>query len=71
VVVTAENCLSLFESYCYYMLNGVDENWLEPLRGKDLACFCKEGAPCHGDILLRLANKERRLKNGNSNTAGT
>lgn len=29
---------------------------LEPLRGKDLACFCKEGAPCHADILLELAN---------------
>lgn len=26
------------------------------LRGKDLACFCKEGAPCHADILLELAN---------------
>lgn len=29
---------------------------LEPLRGKDLVCYC---APlsCHGDILLREANK--------------
>lgn len=26
------------------------------LRGKDLACFCKEGNPCHADILLKLAN---------------
>lgn len=26
------------------------------LRGKDLACFCKEGDPCHGDILLKHAN---------------
>lgn len=31
-------------------------DFLEPLRGKDLACFCKEGAPCHGDVLLRMAN---------------
>lgn len=30
---------------------------LEPLRGKDLACWCKEGAPCHADILLELANQ--------------
>lgn len=28
----------------------------EGLRGKDLACFCKEGSPCHADILLELAN---------------
>jgi Domain of unknown function (DUF4326) len=30
---------------------------LEPLRGKNLACFCKLGAPCHADTLLELANK--------------
>lgn len=29
---------------------------LPQLRGKDLACFCQEGEPCHGDILLELAN---------------
>ena len=28
---------------------------LDDLRGKDLACFCAP-APCHGDLLLRLAN---------------
>ncbi len=27
------------------------------LRGKDLACWCKEGEPCHADVLLRLANQ--------------
>lgn len=27
------------------------------LRGKDLACWCKEGAPCHADILLEIANQ--------------
>jgi hypothetical protein len=26
------------------------------LRGKNLACFCKEKANCHGDILLAYAN---------------
>lgn len=29
---------------------------LPELRGKSLACFCPEGSPCHGDVLLRLAN---------------
>ncbi len=29
----------------------------EELRGKDLACFCREDAPyCHVDTLLRVAN---------------
>lgn len=26
------------------------------LRGRNLACWCKVGSPCHGDVLLRLAN---------------
>lgn len=25
------------------------------LRGRDLACWCREGAACHADVLLRLA----------------
>ena len=29
---------------------------LEPLRGKDLACWCAPGASCHADVLLLLAN---------------
>lgn len=29
---------------------------METLRGKDLACWCKLGEPCHGDVLLELAN---------------
>ena len=30
-----------------------DPNFLEPLRGKDLACWCPLDKPCHADILLR------------------
>lgn len=29
---------------------------LERLRGKNLACWCKPGEPCHADVLLELAN---------------
>ncbi|RWC23139.1 MAG: DUF4326 domain-containing protein [Mesorhizobium sp.] len=28
------------------------------LRGKNLACWCKPGAPCHADVLLKLANRK-------------
>ena len=28
----------------------------ERLRGKDLACWCPVDKPCHGDVLLEIAN---------------
>ncbi len=31
---------------------------LTELRGKNLACWCPLGEPCHADVLLRLANKQ-------------
>lgn len=30
---------------------------LPELAGKDLACWCALDAPCHADVLLRLANR--------------
>lgn len=56
--------VDLFRSYAKYRLE-VEPGWLEPLRGKDLACWCaledKEGnpVPCHVDVLIELANRER------------
>ena len=32
---------------------------LPELRGQHLACYCKPGEECHGDVLLELANRER------------
>lgn len=28
------------------------------LRGKNLACWCRPGKPCHADVLLTIANGE-------------
>lgn len=28
------------------------------LRGKNLACWCRPGNPCHADVLLEIANAE-------------
>lgn len=33
---------------------------LPSLRGKNLACWCKPGEPCHADVLLELANSPSR-----------
>ena len=32
-------------------------DWLMPLRGHDLACWCPLDQPCHADVLLELANQ--------------
>lgn len=31
------------------------------LAGKNLACWCRIGDPCHADVLLRIANREEGL----------
>lgn len=30
---------------------------LEPLRGRDLVCWCPLDQPCHADVLLELVNR--------------
>lgn len=45
--------VALFRQQC------VDSLQLEPLRGKNLACFCEAKQPCHCDVLLELANAPR------------
>lgn len=35
-----------------------DADILEELRGKNLACWCPLDQPCHGDVLLELANSK-------------
>ena len=37
---------------------------LPELQGKNLACWCKPGAPCHADVLLELANRQHNPKQG-------
>ena len=32
------------------------------LRGKNLACWCRLGTPCHADVLLELANSAHPLE---------
>lgn len=32
------------------------EDMVPLLKGKNLACWCKPGTPCHADVLLEIAN---------------
>jgi hypothetical protein len=51
--------LRRFETYARDRM-AKEPGWLEPLRGKDLACFCSEGEACHADMLLQFANAAPR-----------
>ena len=48
---THAECIALYRDYLPGSGLPVEE-----LRGKDLACWCPLGGPCHGDILLEAAN---------------
>jgi len=67
---TAEECVRFFERA---LRAGVLRNfpgsgpehpnmgWKLMLRGKNVACWCKPGDICHGDVLLRIANAEGKV----------
>ena len=53
-ITTAADAVEAFRPWAWdFWGQGGD---LEPLRGKNLACWCKPDAPCHADVLLELAN---------------
>lgn len=52
---TREEVIQKFEKYL--LSNSELMQKLPELKGKTLGCFCSP-YPCHGDILLNLANKE-------------
>lgn len=57
-VPTAEHAVRLYASWMatpgIWSLPSPPD--LEPLRGKNLACWCPIGSPCHADVLLEMAN---------------
>lgn len=51
----AARCVRLYrEHFIKPTLQVYGMAYFEPLRGKDLACWCKEGQPCHVDAILEL-----------------
>ena len=60
--ITPEDAVELYELHIGPFGNyEKSEAEFETLRGKDVACWCAPSAPCHGDVLLRLANQPRRV----------
>ncbi len=48
-----EEALSRYTDWLQDMIS-VDPTFLDPLVGKNLACWCKLTEKCHADILLRV-----------------
>lgn len=46
---------TLFWGYAQTQL-AANPHWLDPLRDKDIVCWCNLSDPCHADVLLELAN---------------
>lgn len=51
-----EICLELYREWLKKKLKE-EPDFLEPLRGKDLVCFCKLSEKCHGDIIIEFLEK--------------
>lgn len=54
-VATTQEAVDLFRKFAFvepHMIGYAKEQ----LRGKNLACWCKLGEPCHADVLLEIAN---------------
>jgi len=46
--------------YKFWLQWQIDQNptFLEPLRGKDLACWCPLDKPCHANVLLEFLREK-------------
>jgi hypothetical protein len=63
IEVANANCVGAFKAWMigerHWAHGGTlpDKPDLSPLRGKNMACWCAHGLPCHADVLLDLANR--------------
>lgn len=56
--IVAQDAVELYVSHLYVRRPDLIKAAKTELRGKDLACWCKPGEPCHADVLLVIANEE-------------
>jgi hypothetical protein len=54
-------CVEAQERAVKYAAENIGE-----LRGKNLACWCREGKPCHADVLLCVANAPAEARRSRS-----
>jgi len=53
-----EKAVQMFRDYIGHpnSPHGFEPEEITQLKGKNLACWCREDQPCHADVLLELAN---------------
>jgi Domain of unknown function (DUF4326) len=56
---SAANCVDAYRQYILANQRGAERFRLPlaDLKGKNLACWCPLGQPCHADVLLEIANQ--------------
>jgi Domain of unknown function (DUF4326) len=54
ILKTAQEAVDMFREYKKRYPYKQEE--IAKIKGKDLACWCKPGDPCHADVLLEIAN---------------
>jgi hypothetical protein len=50
-IETVAQAVELYRGHLEACLK-MNPDYLAPLRGKNLACWCRIGDPCHGDVLI-------------------
>jgi len=46
----------LYRAYAWQELSD-DPEWLQPLRGCNLACWCGDDDPCHVDVIFEILGR--------------
>jgi Domain of unknown function (DUF4326) len=59
LLLSLEDTIRLYREWLLWNLevDGTTAKKLVKLRGKNIACYCGPLRPCHGDVLLELANR--------------
>ncbi|MCJ7561240.1 DUF4326 domain-containing protein [Candidatus Bathyarchaeota archaeon] len=55
--LTRKEAIRAYEYYLRRVLV-MYPDFLEPLKGKDLACWCPEGLLCHADVILKMLGEK-------------
>lgn len=61
--LTQEQAVEAFAIWLEFAYDGrrIVEKARIHLRGKNVACYCRIGDPCHGNVLLNIANQPAPL----------